>query len=58
VQHVLKRFSAEDEEQAEAMASRAADAVEYIMSEGVAAAMNAFNAAAPDDGTAARSDRA
>lgn len=53
VRHVLKRFSTEDRARAREMARRAADAVERVVTDGVEAAMNAFNASEPDSGNGA-----
>jgi PTH1 family peptidyl-tRNA hydrolase len=42
--HVLKKFSREDHERLRPVINSAADAVECIVSDGVDAAMNQFNA--------------
>jgi PTH1 family peptidyl-tRNA hydrolase len=53
--HVLGRFSSDEESRIESAVKRAADAAELFAREGILAAMNAFNAAhaAQDDGESA-----
>jgi PTH1 family peptidyl-tRNA hydrolase len=46
-EYVLQRFDADERERAEAMIARAAEAIETILRDGIAAAMERFNGAEP-----------